>query len=305
MGQLMKGHVWSKQKHKMTYPCWVEPKIDDIRCHIIVTPNGVNLNDWAVEFKAYSGKPLANMQQFATAWRAISANTGVTEFDCGFEVNQNFNDSYRWVRSTKALPEDLKNADCVFHLFDVPRVYTLSGNDAPFSKRCETRHNIMCLAGLNFEGVIVLVPAGFPAHNEAQVEAIYQRFRNAGFEGAMVKSYEHLYEYGKRSYGWLKMKPSEDADGVIVGFEEAICGVDQPELGLRKGHTLQRIGAVLLHCEDGSQVAPHGIPHELGRDMYEHPEKYMGQTVEFKFMERDRQGGYRHPTFHRIREPQT
>jgi hypothetical protein len=36
--------------------------------------------------------------------------------------------------------------------------------------------------------------------------------------------------------------------------------------------------------------------------MYANPEQYIGQWCEFKFMERDRAGGYRHPSLVRLRE---
>ena len=118
----------------------------------------------------------------------------------------------------------------------------------------------------------------------------------------MVKSLDHVYERGARIYGWLKYKPEEDADGVITELHEAICGKDQPHLGLRKGDRLGRIGSVTVRMADGSTASPHGIAFPLGRDMFDHPEKYIGQWCEFKYMEIDRQGGYRHPTFHRLRE---
>lgn len=300
MTTLMKGHTWAKHKAKMTYPCYVEPKIDDIRCHVIVEVSGFTSEAWPVHFLSYAEKPLANMERFAPMWRAIAKNTSKYEFDCGFEVNGNFNDSYRWVRSTKALPEDLHEARCVFHLFDLPELAW-----KPYLDRRDAREETITYATYCVSGPArVQGMAWEVAHNAHEVELKYEKYRSMGFEGAMVKSLTHLYEHGKRSYGWLKMKPSEDADGVIVGFEEAVCGVDQPELNLKKGDLLERIGSVLLHCADGSQVAPHGIPHDLGRDMYRNPQKYLGETVEFKYMERDRQGGYRHPTFHRIREAQ-
>jgi len=102
-----------------------------------------------------------------------------------------------------------------------------------------------------------------------------------------------LYERGKRTYGWLKLKPEDDADGIITGINQAFS---------ETGEALGRAGSVDVLCADKSKASPSGIPHPLGRDMWENPQKYLGQWCEFRFMERDRQGGYRHPNFHRIRE---
>jgi ATP-dependent DNA ligase len=117
--------------------------------------------------------------------------------------------------------------------------------------------------------------------------------RARGYEGLMVKSMQGMYEAGKRTYGWLKVKPDNDADGVIVALHEAHA---------QDGTALGRVGSATIDVDDGSTATPHGISHDLGRDMFENPAKYIGQWVEFKFMERDRRGGYRHPTFRRLRE---
>ena len=117
----------------------------------------------------------------------------------------------------------------------------------------------------------------------------------------MVKVLDGLYER-KRSWNWYKLKPEDTHDGKIIGLHEAVCGKDQPELGLSKGDMLGRIGSVTVRLEDGTTATPHGIPFALGEEMLNNPTYYLDRWVEFTCMERDRQGGYRHPIFKRIRE---
>lgn len=280
MTELMKGHKWRDRKHKMTYPAWVEIKHDEIRCHIKVVAG-------AVTYLSFAGKPLANMQQFDALWVALAAECGITEFDCGFEVNANYNDSYRWVRSTKGLPDDLIGASTRFLLFDLP-----SMQGEKFQERMTMRHSVcvQAMAG-GFENLYQ--PAGSWAHTEESIDGMFRVARERGFEGLMVKSLDHLYLRGKRIDGWLKVKPEDDADGIIIDIKEAVS---------EEGAPLGRAGSITIRVEDGSVASPHGIAHDLGRDMWENPEKYLHQWCEFKYMERDRQGGYRHPVFHRLRE---
>lgn len=277
MPELMKGHVWSKYKHKMTYPALAEFKYDEVRCHVKVLDNG------EVQFLSYAGKPLYNLQHFATLWLRVKAACGLSEFDCGVLVRNSFADTYRYVRSSKGIPEDLRTKDVRFILFDLP------GSTAEYSER-----SLWC-EQIASRSPVIQAPTGHLVHGEADVQAAYTNALTHGVEGLMVKSLGHVYEAGKRTYGWLKVKPSEDADGVVVALHEAYSsdGTRTP---------LQRVGSVTIRCEDGSEATPHGIPHELGIDMYEHPEKYIGQWAEFQYMQRDRQGGYRHPVFHRLRE---
>lgn len=296
MPELMKGNVWKDRRDAkdrkgnpvVTYPVYVEDKHDEIRCHVKVDITGV------VFYESYAGKPLANMERFNEVFRTLARGTGNWEFDLGFEVNGNFNDSYRWVRSTKGIPEDLKDAKCRFLVFGLP---ALAGD---MSQQLRERVVVAKYAA-DWVSVPFDVPSYVVAHTPEEVEVAFDDARSRGLEGVMVKQARAKYER-KRTDGWLKMKPEDDADGVIVELLEAHASVDDPENGVKAGDPLGRIGSVRVRMDDGSEACPHGIPHYLGHDMYLHPEKYLKQWCEFNFMERDRQGGYRHPTFHRLRE---
>ena len=111
--------------------------------------------------------------------------------------------------------------------------------------------------------------------NEEAVDAYYNRVIEQGHEGLMLKGLYHKYER-RRTDGWLKMKPEETADGRIVGVVEAVATVDDPSRGVRIGDGLRRCNSVRLVLEDGSTATPHGIPHEQGRDMFQHREVHRG-----------------------------
>jgi hypothetical protein len=105
----------------------------------------------------------------------------------------------------------------------------------------------------------------------------------------------------------MKIKPSDPADGKITGFTEAVSSVDEvcPDTGsitVPKGTPLGRAGSISVVCEDGSTAAPSGLPHALAKELWENQSHYVGQWIEFQYMERDRAGGYRHPTYNRFRE---
>jgi ATP-dependent DNA ligase len=295
MPELMKGHTWRDHSHKMTYPCAVEVKYDEIRCHVRIQNWGPDPRP--VEFLSYAGKPLANMEVFAPYFLTLARVTGYHEFDCGIEVNGNFNDSYRWVRSTKALPEDLVNARVKFMLYDLPEL-----DGATYWKRSALCDGVVkAWADWCSAKYAMHVPYAVRCVDKAEVEATYKEFIESGFEGAMVKTLDHLYQR-KRTYTWLKLKPEEDADGVITHIHMAYAGKDQPELGIAVGDALGRAGSVTIRMEDGSTADAHGIRHDLAADMIANPQAYIGQWAEFVYMERDRQGGYRHPRFKRLRE---
>lgn len=283
MAELMKGHKWRDHKAKMTYPAWVEVKTDEIRCRVVVHPCGPQ-EKWGVEFLSFADKPLFNLERFAGMFRELADASGIFEFDTGFHAST-FDNTYRWVRSSKGLKDDIDQTNPMFILFDLP------GADGPFSERAATRHQVATLA--QALGHSMIVPQGWWAKDAGEVDVLFTQVRAAGLEGLMVKNMTHEYERGKRTYGWLKVKPEDDADGRITAVHRAVS---------LDGTPLNRAGSVTIEVEDGSEATPHGIPHSLGESMWANPEKYIGQWAEFKFMERDRQGGYRHPTFSRLRE---
>lgn len=293
MPELMKGHVWHERcdakkrngEPVVTYPVYVEDKHDEIRCHVRVLPAESPWEFRKVEFLSYAGKPLANMAQFDALFRTLACGTGYYEFDMGFECNENFNDSYRWVRSTRGIPDDLLDATFKFYVFGLP------DKNVPLYRQMQMRLEVADYAK-DWVSVPVLVPFFQTANSQAEVERMFLNARTRGREGVMVKQPMTLYER-KRTDGWLKMKPENEADGRITSVNRAFA---------LDGTPLDRAGSVTVQMEDGSVASPSGIAHELGADMYLHPEKYIGEWCEFKYMERDRQGGYRHPSFNRLRE---
>ena len=290
----MKGKHWSERstfRRKLQYPVFVEPKADEIRVHV-----SVDMVADAVTYRSYAGKPLYNLEFANDSFLQAARFVRVNEFDCGFSCNNNFDDSRSFVRSSKNFPDRLVSSHRVFYVYDLPTSPLLY-----MQRRCLIDNLVGWCECSGIEHLVQL-PA-YRAGSEADVLQFYTEFRELGYEGAMVKVMDHLYQIGKRSQDWLKMKPEDTADGKIVGFVEARATVPIPSRGVKVGDQLGRVGSVIVQLEDGTEARPHGIAHELGAEMLANPSKYLGEWCEFAFMERDTQGGYRHPVFRRIRDP--
>lgn len=300
MPELMKGHHWSdrfttdrktkQQVLRFEYPVYVEPKIDDIRVHFKMVFDHVTKRPLFTEALSYAGKPLHNLELVAAKVHDILLRNGLTELDCGFECHGNFNDSYRYVRS-KAVPEDLEGKPVKLILFDAPDLA---------ERTYVERRTLIEYLGMQLRtmhGLNALPPAQYLASTEEQVDRLYRVFRDSGFEGAMAKLPNSVYERGKRTYSWLKMKPEETYDGKIVRINRAHALDGTPH---------DRAGSITVEVDlpngDTATADPSGLGHSLAADMWDNPGKYLGQWVEFRCMERDRAGGFRHPIFIRLRE---
>jgi hypothetical protein len=302
--QLMKGETFRdalklvRGKPRFEYPVFVEVKADEIRCRVlyIIDRNLTEGDGERIEYRSFSEKPLYNMEHFTPALLRYFAGSHWNELDIGIEVNGNFNDSYRWTQSSTGIPKEkfdkktqrtspaLDVSMVKIILFDLPECEEEFWDRRP--RICaESARLVRCGAPATFAD-------GEHAECEADVWRIYHKNREAGHEGAMAKTYSHTYQR-RRTFDWMKIKPSDPADGKITGFNEAVS---------LEGVPLGRVGSISVCCEDGSTAAPAGVPHPLGRELWENQSEYIGQWIEFQYMERDRAGGYRHPTYNRFRE---
>jgi hypothetical protein len=302
---LMKGETWKdalklvRGKARFTYPIYVEVKADEIRCRVLyVIDRNLSAGDVVrIEYRSFSEKPLYNMEHFDQHFLEVFRDLpGCTELDVGIEVNGNFNDSYRWTQSSSGIPTAKldKKTGKISPALNVSMVkvivFDLPEDTGEFQERMPRIDR--AARYLRHSGLKAVRPIGHWAENEAQVLAIYNHYREAGEEGAMGKTRDHLYQR-RRTFDWMKIKPSEDFDGRVTGFNEAVSDAGEP---------LGRVGSINVTCADGSSASPSGIPHGLGRELWENQHKYIGQWVEFYCMERDRKGGYRHPIYNRFRE---
>ena len=172
-----------------------------------------------------------------------------------------------------------------FILFDIPEL------GLPYYQRRVERHIVTRFAS-ECAGLRIVEPESYTVNSLAEVMQKYQEFREAGHEGAMAKLPNHLYER-RRSFSWMKVKPSMDFDGFVVGINEATSETGEP---------LGRAGSLLVKMKDNSTANVAGIPHELGRLIWQNQGAYLNHWAECYCMERDRKGGYRHPIFNRFRE---
>lgn len=108
-------------------------------------------------------------------------------------------------------------------------------------------------------------------------------------EGLMVKRFDHNW-VPTRTVDWMKLKPSDEKDGRIVGFNPGTPGTEFEGM----------VGSAIIDFEDGSGCNTSGFSLALRQEFTDNPEKYLGKIAEIHYMQRDAQGGYRHPSLYRI-----
>lgn len=192
---------WHKEKSKVKYPLFSQPKLDGIRC--IIKLGGM----WS-----RAGK------------RIISAPHIYESLKPLFEANSNlildgelfaprdtcdFNKIISCVRKTKPEPEDLVESKKYIQYW----VYDLPSHNSFFSSRNAE------LNKLKFPKCCVVVETNL-IYDEKEVDIQYAVYMKQGFEGQILRT-DGYYE-NKRSKSLLKHKTFFDKEYKILGVDEGV-----------------------------------------------------------------------------------
>jgi DNA ligase 1 len=249
----MLAHDYQKYGHKVKYPCFVQPKLDGVRC-IAYGDYGKDGN-FHVILLSRQGKQFDIPHLKATLASILEKNPELVLDGELYAHGHTFQEIISWVKRTQSDTEKIK-----YHVYD---------NIAPFSfaKRIEDVHEFI-------EGVphLVAVPTRVINKEEEIVEK-HDEFKAKGFEGIMVRHGDCHYKEGYRSQELLKMKTFCDSEFKIIGAKE---GVGKCE------------GQCIFTCETAL-----GTPFDvkiMGTDAYRqklwaHRDDYIGQMLTVKYFE--------------------
>lgn len=121
----------------------------------------------------------------------------------------------------------------------------------------------------------------------------YRKIVGASGEGVMAKDLQAPYTPGKRTSAWIKVKPRNTYDFIILGFTSGT------------GKYKNQIGAIIYGAlYEGERVEvgkSSGMTDSERLDMTRNPNKYIGKVAEFEAQEITRSGAMRHPEYIQLR----
>lgn len=132
-----------------------------------------------------------------------------------------------------------------------------------------------------------------------ELDALYRQKREEGHEGLVVKDPRGIYKRGKKS-GWWKLKPENEADGVVVGLNWGTPGLANEgkvigfEVLLESGRVVSANNISQALMEEFTSAV---LTQELNGDT----QAYIGWACQIKYMEETPDGSLRHPSFDKWR----
>lgn len=238
---------------KVVFPCYVEPKLDGIRGTV---SNG--------QFFTRNGLKIKGLEVLEEELKSLPQH----EWDGELTIpGLSFQKASGLLRSDEFTPT---------------AVFTI------FAAR-DTSLNELLKQGLQRRTEHVVFISAILCYRLPDVYHEYERLRELGFEGAIVKNPHYKYA-GKRSWDWMKLKPSEDGEFKITGMYGG------------EGKYEGRLGGITVDF--------HGKPNDVGTgfsdkqryEFWNHPDKCpVGEMAHIEYMEKTDDGNMRHSRFKDIR----
>lgn len=201
-------------------------------------------------------------------------------------------DTFGKIRKNHPFALDTKHLKVVLYAI-LPYHIMESGEDydTPSFLMREHVKAILPLLKEYFPEIEWVLSEAFEVYDMVELTKLYELKRSEGHEGLVVKDPMGIYKRGKKS-GWYKMKPSEEADGIIQGLVWGTPGL------ANEGKV---IGFEVL-LESGAVVNACNISRELMDEFTEHVQDigeyaYDGWACQISYMEKTPSGSLRHPTF--------
>lgn len=193
----MLAHSFADHAHKISWPAYVQPKLDGFRCLAFRTLEGV-------ELLSRSGK-VFKLPHIEEELRELMQVGDIFDGEL-YAHGYPFQTVASWIKRAQPLTKLVR-----YHVYDMPETAGLGGDT--FEERfvdLTSRLNIV-----EYKKVSP-VPTYVVASGADVVEYAAQ-FVKMGFEGAMVRTLKGKYVFGYRSHDLLKMKIFDDEEFVIVG----------------------------------------------------------------------------------------
>lgn len=197
----MLAHDWHKQKDKVKFPIYSQPKLDGIRC--IVKKDGMY---------SRNGKRIISAPHIFEELKSLFDTNPSLIFDGELYADKfanDFNAICSLVKKTKPTINDLKESaeKIEYHIYDLPNVSGI------FSSRIKFL-NLLCLPKCCKTVTTHLV------EKSEDVDLMFEKYVEEGYEGQMLRL-DKTYE-NKRSKALLKHKSFVDEEYIILGVEEGM-----------------------------------------------------------------------------------
>jgi len=275
------------KKNTIEFPCFVQPKLDGLRCVIYRDPA-----TGEIRRQSRTGTYFDTMSHIAESLAPLFARFPNAILDGELYTTKiPFEELAGLIKTKKLTPNDMEKL-CVieYHIYDIV------DETMPYHARHDSIKKMFAQVAAStgssphvLPRYICLVPT-IEAKMPADFKAEFGRFIEEGYEGVMLRNKTGMYRCNYRSHDLQKYKEFMEDEFKIIGFTQGE-GRDK--------------GTVIWICETKERkefgVRPRGTM-ESRRELYKTGEKFVGKMLTVIFQELTEEGKPRFPVGKDVRE---
>ena len=250
----MLAHRYNEKKDDIKFPCFVQPKLDGVRC--VVVGN-----------KLYSrnGNRFPVLPHIENELKLYNKNNLILDGEL-FTDDINFEKIVGLVKKYKKSEEDEKNSLKIYL-----NVFDYIDSKLPFNKRL-INLNQFFEKNKNMKYIKQVKTEECP--QEKNIEEFLEKYTKEKYEGLIIRNKSGLYEENTRSVHLQKLKKFIDEEFEIIDYTT-------PDQG-------KEVGCVIWICKtkEGKQfsVRPSGNYQER-KKLYREAKKYIGKMLTVRYQE--------------------
>jgi hypothetical protein len=291
----------TKKKKVIKFPCYVQPKLDGLRCVSYATRTA---NDASIVLQSRTGAFFTGLPHIAAALRPYLSQHPSVVIDGELYTDQMpFEELAGLIKKKKITESDVTRLKKVkYHVYDI---YDHTQHDMPYSERMDvlasavrrcgcvandtlTASGRMLRSDTDAAAVVVLVRTEKVAVL-SEFRQLFSQFVEAGYEGIMLRNAAGVYRANYRSNDLQKYKEFLEDEYRIIDFTQG------------EGRDA---GAVIWVCEtaDGNEfsVRPRGSIQQR-RDWFNDGASYIGKNLTVVYQELTEEGKPRFPVGKAVR----
>lgn len=269
-----------KYKDQDVVGWFVEPKINGVRGIVMV-------KNHAIVSVSRNNKILYNTDVIQQAILESGVDDVVLDGEFYISQSPNNNDWSMTVSTLRTQREHFLRDSLKFHVFDViPVKYWITEYyPVPLSERKRELHSIIEKIEID-NPCVKTVPHRIVSR---ELDTHLDHYLSLGFEGGVIKDPSSIYECGRRSPSWLKLKKIHTEEYPIVRVQEG------------QGKYVGSLGALIIDVDGVEVGVGTGFIDWDRHTLWSDREELIGMLVEVSYQTKSKDGSLIFPVFKRVR----
>ena len=194
-----------KYSHNITFPCYVQPKLDGVRC----LSKRINGN---IQFISRKGKKFETIEHINNQLKMIMDVGEILDGEI-YIHGEEFQDIISAIKNIKNKSKaKIDSSKLNYYIYDVADD-TLDFKDR-YKKLSAYLYDIIEKNLFN----LIIVPT-FKCNNKDEVKKWHDKFKSDGYEGVIIRNIKGKYEFDFRSNNLQKYKEFMDEEYKIIGVK--------------------------------------------------------------------------------------